>query len=140
MQEITSELIKGSIIRRLSSSFPGIKVYREKVLKDMVKPCFFVRQLNFVSTSKMQGRSTKDFLYHVRYHSSSDERAELDNMACTLSGILDEITLLDGLPVYSGETKAEIVDGVLQFTVSYSVGAIKHHEKAPAMGQLEIKE
>jgi hypothetical protein len=135
--EITGETIKYGVIGTLKAVYPDIPVYKEKVIKNMATPCFFVFQMPVHSRPGIYGRSVRSYAFHVRYHPATPSRGDMDRIGTELMSVLGEITLQDGLPIFAGDTGFEThEDEYLVFTVSYRINATRQAEAIPKMDAL----
>lgn len=138
--EVVSAISK--LLRAKFTTLEAVKIYKDKPIQGMQKPCFFLHQINFDSTPEMKTRAQRDYLVDVRYHPKDTDTEALTTMntiAEKLSDALCGIPIV-GQTVKSGGMNSTVVDGVLHFIVSYSFKAIKQPETQPLMGTINITE
>jgi hypothetical protein len=125
----------------LSTAFPDMNIYTEQVTQGLVKPAFFIHQIEGVYTQEVGNRYRQEYSLVVRYFSDNpdqDLNADLLAMADDLTEKLETVS-------YEGETlngydmKHEIQDGVLHFFVKLR-RYVKRPETGVKMEELEITE
>ncbi len=130
--------IKG-IIERISTRYGSeFRKYPKAVEQGLISPCFIVRCITPVTVPKLRNRATKSYTFHITYFPKSATNPELEclEVAETLSDVLQAIEV-DGVLVHaSGELAGKFEDGNLQFTVTYSIYALKNDEPVDSMETL----
>lgn len=156
--EITGETIKSAIAIKVHNTFavtngtPPITtyptIYKEKIIQDMNKPCFFIWIMEGGSEKRMNDNYDLTYQMNIRYHPKDhDEKAyeNLSHIAIDLVEALSSIEvpiLVNDIPVdkkvRGTQITYEIVDGVLQFYVTYKLKAFIPQTSGPAMGDLKF--
>ncbi|MGL5868987.1 phage tail terminator family protein [Clostridium chrysemydis] len=139
MIEIDSSTIVSSITRALKNKYQDVNIYKDKKLQGLVKPCFFVFQLNIEQRKISKEIYSRDILINVRYHSDL-KRCEIDKVAFDLLDLFREIKTEEGLILRpKKEIKYEVSDDVLQIFIPYKVNVIRNEENGVTMNKLESK-
>lgn len=156
--EIAGETVKSSIALAIRSAFavtsgtPPLtvypKIYKEKVIQDMVKPCFFIWVMDVKAEKRMNYNYDLTFQMNIRYHPADDDESSYE----TLMGVglkLTEVLSAVYMPISINGTAANkkvkgtqtsynITDNVLQFYTTYSLKAFIPEEEIEKMEQLII--
>lgn len=139
---VTGELIKSSIIRKILASFQPavVKVFKEPTLENLQLPCFFIRTLDVDQTKR--GRYYRlNYQMNIRYHiedQQTDQNYILDDMGFKLLEYLKTIEvpiflghynnldepIMEDKPVKGKQMSYNIVDGVMQMFVTYSIDVL----------------
>ena len=142
---LTGGEVVSAIATKLKAGFStdeAKKLYKDKPAQGMVKPCFFIHQLNHDTTAEMKDRAQKDYLIDIRYHPSDADTEAFTTMGMIqekLCSVVDEITVVSQ-SVKAKSLKSQIVDGVLHTIVSYSFKVVKQPVEYPLMETVEITE
>lgn len=128
--------ITDAIVKAVRAEYADCRIYTEQVRQGYKSPCFSVRCINPVYTDG-RGRQTRTYQYLIQYYPADDMEPEAECM--DVSDILADIIAsvdVDNLLVHSSGGNAQIVDGVLQYTISYSihVAVKKNEEKIDSLG------
>lgn len=131
--------IKG-IVDSISTEYGSeYQKYKKVPEQGLTEPCFLIRCITPVTVPKLRNRATKSYTFHITYFPKDTKNPELEclEVAETLSDALQTI-MVDGVAVHSsGEMSGKFVDGNLQFTVTYTVHAMKSDEPVDSMTTLE---
>ncbi len=163
--EITGESIKSAIALKIRSSFavttgePPITkyptIYKEKVVQDMKKPCFFIWVMDVSQEKLMRNNYERLYQMNIRYHPEEKDPKTYETLADIGNKLLDYLTNInvpiflgrydgegnpieDSKPVTGRQMNYEIKEDVLQMYVTYKVKAKQFMEEVPDMEQLEI--
>jgi hypothetical protein len=107
--------IRDAIITMLKTKFPTHKVYGEKVVQGLVRPCFFVDLLPVDFIQETPNKQDRSIIVDVQYMSLEDTKLKNLEMAESLGTLFPVITLPDGLSVRPTNGRYEIIDGILHF-------------------------
>lgn len=163
--EITGESIKSAIALKIRSSFavttgePPITIYptiyKEKVVQDMKKPCFFIWVMDVSQEKLMRNNYERLYQMNIRYHPEEKDPKTYETLADIGNKLLDYLTTID-VPIFLGrydgegnpiedskpitgrQMNYEIKEDVLQMFVTYKLKAKQALEAVPDMEQLEI--
>lgn len=129
-----------AIVAALDKDF-SCPAYIDDIEQDKPEFCFLVTPLVQPEISLVMNRYERQHSFMVQYFPSDqiEYREECNTVAEKLYNALELVTAADG-NMYRGEDKsAEIVDGVLNFSVTYKCMVIKKHvfEKSEVMESLE---
>lgn len=163
--EITGESIKSAIALKIKSSFavttgePPITIYptiyKEKVVQDMKKPCFFVWVMDVSQEKLMRNNYTRDYQMNIRYHPEEKDPITYEVLADAGNKLLEHLARLQ-VPIFAGRLDLEgeqveemrpvfgkqmsfiITDDVLQVFVTYVIKMKLVEAAMPYMKQLFI--
>lgn len=128
------------IIERINTRFGSeYQKYRKPPEQGLKEPCFLVRCITPVTVPKLRNRAMKSYTFHITYFPKDAKNPDLECLEVveTLSDVLQTISV-DGVLVHSsGEMSGKFVDGNLQFTVTYSIYAMKEETPVDSMEALE---
>lgn len=139
MAEISAEIIKSAVVKRLKEAYPKITIYKERVKQGMKLPCFFVLLIHSMDSQKLGSRSLRDYLVHVRYHSQAGTQAELNEIGDHLAGLLRQVELSDG-PILGRVQSWDIQDGILTFRIRFKLYVDQSATREESMEGLDLKE
>jgi hypothetical protein len=132
-QVITISSMGEAVIAALNQNFPAIAVYGEEVSEGFPKPSFFVKLSSVTQDREVGNRYKRDYTFDIQYFGST--YAEFYQTAEQLYACLE--TLSDGESSCRGTVlKTEIVDGVLHFSVVYSLHMMRTKPAEPVMQNL----
>lgn len=129
------------ILTALKSEYPDYKRYTDKVEQGMKTPCFFVLCTNPSKEDQLGTRQSRSYQFMVQYipKSKDDPRTECLEVCDVLIDILSDITA-DGKLIRGTRMNGQVVDGVLQFSVTYSMFAMAVQNQEQSMDELgEVK-
>jgi hypothetical protein len=129
----------GAVVASLATAFSGVTIYVEQVKQGLNGPCFIVRPISAGNEALTGSRARRDALFAVQYFPASKTKArdECYGVCDDLYTVLEFIPFNDGLIRGTGMI-GNVVDGVLTFTVSYSV-FVKSQSEIDMMKSLEIE-
>lgn len=129
---------KKAILSNLKIAFPDHKLYGEKVVQGLVRPCFFVDIIPIdveKINSTMQSRS---IMVDVQYMSKEDTKQKNLEMSEKLIDVFEKLTLVDN-DVNPINKRFEIIDGILHFLFDLDVLIFyKETNTGPLMGQINL--
>lgn len=138
---IVNEIL-GCIAQAIHEEFGvGYAIYDEMKEQELKEPCFFIFSLGAPDSLVLgirdgQERHYRPMQFGIQYFPSSHNRkSECNDVADRLCECLEWIEASDGPLLGSGMDRT-YTDGVLTFTVSYSLYTLKRNEKT-SMGSLE---
>ena len=109
------------IIKAIKTEYDrSFRIYTEKVQQGLKEPCFFILCLNGSDKQNVGSRRNREYLFNITYIPKTDKPTiECLNVK---EKLYDLLTMIDvnGSKLRGAEMKGEIVDGVLQFQVTYS--------------------
>lgn len=117
-------------------------VYKDTPLEGMVKPCFFVQQLNTMHIKEMVNRGERRYFMVIRAHPTDDEDDKFtwcNSIGHDLFEVVDYIQI-SGQRVTAQTMRFEIVDNVLHFFVEYSFKVIQSRSPYTKMRVLDTNE
>lgn len=137
--EVTINDVRYAVQVALDDAFPDIEVSGEEIKQDLDAPHFFVRLLEPGHTKELGRRYRRDHPFVVRYFSPDRSNNDMYNMGEKLTSVLEWITV--GGRVWPGQQmRAEIINEVLHFFVSYNLLVWSRPPEAPHMQTLEQEE
>jgi hypothetical protein len=143
MQCINGESIKSAVAKRIEYMHEQLgitkpRMYKERTIKGMEKPCFFIWAMDVSQTNLMRGAVSRDYQMNIRYHVEGDDKRlyeKLCDMGVQLLDYLRDIYL--DLPIRGEQMSYEVTEGVLQVYVTYRI-RLKKLEDKQEMNDLEI--
>ena len=120
-------VIKG-IIDAIRTEFGvGYQVLDELAAQGLREPCFYVKCVTPTQVHNVGIRHTKAYAFNVTYFpkDATNPTSECLEACERLLGALGAITVDGKVVRASGEMSGKIVDGNLQFSVTYSVQAME---------------
>lgn len=129
MPALTGEDVLSGIAVKLSSlpKTDIIKIYKNKPLQGMVKPCAFLHQIDYAQTSEMRNRANRDYLVDIRVHPDEDEQVIQSWGAKLAEKVISAVSTIDvsSKPVRLKRAEWRIESDVLHVIVSYSFKVIQ---------------
>lgn len=129
-------MVVDKIVQAIKSEYPDLKVYTDKVIQGVSVPCFVIQPVDYnydVSTTK---RRIENYTYSVTYLAEDrEDTTETQNMRTTLCQILEFIDI-----AHCTNMSANIDDGVLQVTCSYTIHKLVEDEPEEVMEDLILTE
>ena len=129
-----------AISRTLDSVF-NCPIHADTIEQHLNAPCFLITPLTHSEKHIINERYQKDIHFVIQYFPKHKHyHLECNEVAEKLTDALCELQTADGIIRAVGEMEAEIVDGVLNFTVHYKPFVIrvrKDNEDSELMGTLE---
>ena len=133
--------IKG-IISAISAEYGSeYAKYKKPPEQGLKKGSFLVRCVTPVTVPKLGNRAEKSYTFHITYFPKDADNSEVEcfEVGETLSGALQAI-MVDGVAVHSkGELTSRVDEGVLQFTATYLVHAMRNNEPMEDMQYLDYE-
>lgn len=134
IQSIIDGIIK-AIRTKYDKSF---RIYTESVEQGLKEPCFSVLCLNGSDEQNVGDRHNRIYLFNITYFPSTGEA----NSECLLvmENLYDLLGLIDtgSAKIRGTDMSGEIVDGVLQFQVTYPFFLLAVNAET-SMEELEVK-
>lgn len=153
---ITGETIKSAVAIRIKNYFafegmPQPKIYKEKLVQRMAKPCFFIWVMDVSQEKTGANTFSRNYQINIRFHlpENTDKEyevfAEVGNKLLEILATIDLEIVDDVLgnvlkPVRGKQMSFNIQDGVLQLFVTYAIRAkqFTDGEKPPKMQEALI--
>lgn len=104
--------IRDSVISELREQFPEHKIYDEKVLQGLKKPCFFVDLIPVAIEDVTPNLKEYSLFIDVQYMSKGETKHENLIMTENFTKMFNTISF-DNLSVNTTDKRFEIVDGIL---------------------------
>ena len=113
---INGETIKRAIARKLSASFntdgKSFKVYKERIVQGMQRPCFFVWQINVEQTKVARDTYGLHYQMQIRYHTPDTEASDFEELCLIGNEILQALSTID-VPILVRDDAGELVETTL---------------------------
>jgi len=139
---VTGELVVSSVLQQLRDQVPDVKKrYREDQDQNIVRPCFFVKEIVQTQDKLMGDRYSRNCRIRITYLPSRGDTNR--DQACramgeTLRGVFRILTLADGAgKVFGRNLEAEVTNGELLFTVDIPLHVVWQSELLPKMQSLD---
>ena len=156
--EIAGETVKSSIALAIRSAFAVTSgtppstvypvIYKEKIVQNMKKPCFFIWVMDVKVEKKMNNNYDLTFQMNVRHHPADDDESAYETLMAiglklteVLSAVFMPISvkgIAANKKVKGTQTSYNITDNVLQFYTTYALKAFNPQEEVEKMEQLII--
>ena len=109
----------------------SFRIYTESVTQGLKEPCFSVLWLNGSSEKSACTRHNRTHSFIIRYFPLSEEEPakECSEVMENLYDILSVIDTVDG-KVRGTDMNGNIVDGVLQFQITYALSLLEIYDEA----------
>lgn len=107
------------------------EIHMEEIGQDLKEPCFFIVCLNPQAEQFLGNRYFRNIPFMVQYfpHTEKKQR-ECNEVAERMASCLEYITTdNDEKPILGTGMKWEVIDGVLNFRISYNLFVIKTEEQ-----------
>lgn len=128
------------IVERINTEYGSeYRKYQKSPEQGLIEPCFLVRCITPVTVHGLRNRAKKSYTFHITYFPKDANNPDLECLEVeeTLSDVLRAI-MVDGVLVHtSGEMSGKLVDGNLQFTVTYTIYAMRTETPVDGMETLE---
>ncbi len=164
--QITGESIKSAISLRLRNKYAVSNdqtktvtyptIYKEKMVENMVKPCFFIWTMDVSQEKELRNNYTRAYQMNIRYHPVDKDGRCYENLCEKGNELLDYLSqislpiivgydandnaIVDDKPIYGTQMSFTITDDVLQVYVTYSIRAKQQLPKDIPMQTLKIEE
>lgn len=158
MGEITGEIIKSAIARNIKQNIKladNFKIYKERTVQNMSKPCFFIWEMDVGQAKQMRNQYTRDYQMNIRFHAKEDSSKLFEQLSNLGNQLLESLALLqvplrvldpdsnqviEGTkPVKGVEMSFNIVENVLQVYVTYTIRMKKVLDELPIIQKLDIE-
>lgn len=158
---VTGELIKSAIARNITKNISlqnntPFKVYKEKTVQSFNKPSFFIWVMDVSQRKLMNNNYERYYQMNIRFHTVDDNPKEYEELSDIGNKLLYSLALLDvpilvfdalsnktieqNKPIKGTQMSFNIVDGVLQMFVTYTIKAKQVLAEAPTMQGLKIED
>lgn len=139
--KIDGEYVVSSVLKQLKSQVSSVqKRYREDQVQNIVRPCFFVKQLLLGSDKLMNDRYFRNYRIRITYlpKDLANPEVECRSMGEELLGVFRILSLEDGsAKVFGRNAEFEVVDGELLFTVEFPMHVQWERNPQPQMQNLD---
>lgn len=143
-KSLSSNDVISAITSNLLDSFEGeiTTVYKDTPVQGMIKPCFFIQQLEAIHNNQMRNTAIRTYFLDVRAHPPDSENNKItwcNNIGFKLMEVLESIYICNEL-VRATSIRYEIQEEVLHFFVEYSFKVVKVLPPETKMETLETME
>lgn len=137
---MVNSLVNGISIKLNELFGDNYEIYSENIEQGLKTPCFFILLLNPMSTLKLGNRQLREYNFDIHYFPHSyNKNQEINEVIETLIDGLEYITLLNDDLIRGTDIRAEIVDDVLHFFISYKMYVTKETPVEETMETLDLK-
>lgn len=130
-----NSIVDGISIKLNSIFGDGYEIYSEDVEQGLVEPCFFIKSLPVQNKRLLGKRKQRTYSFVITYFPKNNN-AEMQEVAEKMLDGLEYIFLVSGEVIRGHSLEAEIVDGLLQFSVQYIV-FLNDYEREEEMDTME---
>ena len=119
------KIIDGTISAIRTKYDKTFKIYTESVEQGLKKPSFSVLCLNGTNEQKVGTRNDRSYLLNITYFPSTDE--PITECLGVMENLYDLLSIIavDDSKIHGVEMSGEVIDGVLQFQVTYAPTVFK---------------
>ncbi len=132
------KIVDGIIAAIRTEYDKSFRIYTESVEQGFKEPCFSILCLDGSGEKKAVTRHKRTQLFIVRYFPASEEEpiAECNEV---MERLYELLSIIDagGVKIRGKEMKGKVVDGVLQFQVTYASFLLENNKEI-SMEELEI--
>lgn len=114
------------------------RIYTEAVKQDLREPCFFVKCISFEKEKQTTHRYSGSVPCNITYFPHSEDVIEECMKVCEKLTDLLELISVEGHYLRGTGVKGQVVDGLLQFQVSYSPFMVSSAEEND-MSELAVR-
>ena len=114
------------------------RIYTEAVKQDLREPCFFVKCISFEKEKQTTNRYLGLVPCNITYFPGTEDIIEECMKVCEKLTDLLELISVDGHQLHGSGLKGQVVDGLLQFQVSYSPFMVSQAEEID-MSELDVR-
>ncbi|RJX40062.1 hypothetical protein D3P09_11850 [Paenibacillus pinisoli] len=130
--QVTINQVRHAVHSALEAAFPAIPITEEENKQMLDPPRFVVRLLEQTHTQELGRRYRREYPFVVQYSSPGGSHDDMYNMAEQLMTVLNWITVNDSR--WPGQSmKVQMIEGVLQFSVTYRMLVWEQEPAVPAM-------
>lgn len=124
------------IMALLKRAFPDFHVYGEEVKQGWKEPCFFVREMETVQQSELQGRLIIQHSFEITCFLDKHVTNDVNNQQTEIGKQLVEMLLyLPGARLHGRNISYQTVDSILHFLVDYKIN-LRKTKSDPKMQEL----
>lgn len=138
---VRGEYVVASVLKQLKVQVPSVqRRYREDQVQNIVRPCFFVKQMPLENGKLMNDRYSRNYRIRITYlpKDLANREVECRAMGEELLGVFRILSLEDGTAkVFGRNAEFEIVDGELLFTVEFPMHVQWESDPQPQMQNLD---
>lgn len=122
--------------------YEGQKVYTERQVQNLTRPCFFVQQIHTGQTKLMRSKYRRVYRIRITWLPKRDDPTPIASCEATGDALLAEFRLLhlDDFPARPEDVEYEVVEQELRFTMEVPVRADWPEPDEPDIQHLKINE
>lgn len=125
------------IMALLKKAFPNFNIYGEEVKQGWKEPCFFVREIETMQQSELQGRLIRRHSFEITCFLDKHVTNDLNSQQAEIGRRLAELLLyLPDAKLHGRNISYQIVDGILHFLVDYKIN-LRQTKSDPKMQQMQ---
>lgn len=125
--------VRDAMFRAILDAFPGVTLYQDEIPQGFKTPCFYIKTARNEQTGELALRLRREYSFVVHYFPEGDllQGNDWTEMSDKLMEILEYIEGGEA-PLRRGyDIRTEVVDGVLEFFITYRVMAKRVPEPNP---------
>ena len=136
--QLSGSTLTDSVILQIKgfSGFTGQKVYNERQVQNLVRPCFFVQQINLSQQRELGVRYRRDYRISITWLPKQDDptpRKSCREVGELLLGVFRYLHLPENQLEHVKEPEYEIVDNELRFRMDVTIFAEWVDDVQPTM-------
>jgi len=145
MVEVTGELIKSAVCRRILEVWPQAegRLFKEPQAQAnagvAAKEAYFVTQRRAAQTGQISGYAMRDYGIVIRFEPAPGSKKAIERCTEVANALMFAIRYIDveGIKVKGQSIDYTVVDGILQLYVTYWL-RINFIQPGPQMGNIKI--
>ena len=139
MPEMTNKIIDAISVSLNEEFGDGYEIHMEEMQQDLEEPCFFISSLEPTSSLYSGKRRFRENQFCIQYFPETDEKQrECNGIAERMLQCLEYIKAEgEDRPMRGTKMKYGVVDGILNFFVSYNCFTYTLESQQPPMEEFE---
>ena len=138
--DIGGEYVVSAVLRQLKTSVPSVsKLYREDQEQNIVRPCFFVKEMPLGQEKLMNNRYERNYRIRITYLPSKTGKDEVEcrDIGETLLGAFRILSLEENHSVFGQNLEFEVTSGELHFTAEFPMHVVWSEAEQTKMKNLD---
>ncbi|MGL4875176.1 MAG: phage tail terminator family protein [Clostridium sp.] len=124
--------------RKIKDNYPDCKIYKDKKLQGLKRPCFFIFNLNTEQNKENFLINNRDIFINIRYL-TDEGREGLDKVGFELISLVEKLEI-EGFNLRPKKINYEIQEDAMQMFISYSLRVYEELEEEIKMNKFKVEE